>query len=67
MSTYKRLRELLADGEWHDRSEIATITHYPDEWLAELAYEGCPVVHEDDGSVRVRARSQDRELLAAAS
>ena len=66
MSTYTRLLELLADGEWHDRSEIAKITRYPDDWLAELAYEGHVIVHED-GIVRARVRADDRELVAAAS
>jgi hypothetical protein len=66
MSTYTHLLELLADGEWHDRGEIAEITRYPDDWLAELAHEGHLVVHED-GTVKVRARAEPREPLVAAS
>lgn len=67
MSTYVRLLDLLADGEWHDRAEVAAITHYPDEWLRELALEGHTVVHHDDGSVAVRVRREAGRALAAAS
>jgi hypothetical protein len=65
MSTFRCLSALLADGEWHDRDEVAAFTHYPDEWLKELAHEGYLVVHRDDGTVAVRARDGRAELARA--
>jgi hypothetical protein len=64
MSTYARLVDLLSDHQWHDRSEIAAITHYPDMWLKELVEEGNLVVQTPDGATAVRL-ADVRPLVAA--
>ncbi|HSC92085.1 MAG TPA: hypothetical protein VLB86_10575 [Gaiellaceae bacterium] len=66
MSTYLRLLELLDDGRWHGREEIAELTSYPDEWLRELELEG-HLVRRDDGSVAVHRRQAPERVLAGAS
>ena len=53
MSTYARLIDMLSDQEWHDRSEVAALTHHPDLWLKELVVEGHLVVQTPDGATAV--------------
>ena len=66
MSTYARLVDLLSDHQWHDRNEIAAITHYPDLWLKELARGGPPVVRKPDGTTQVRL-ADERPLVGGLS
>ena len=63
MSTYARLIDMLSDQQWHDRSEIAAITHYPDLWLKELVVAGHLVVQKPDGATAVHLA--DEPPLAA--
>ena len=55
---------MLSDHQWHDRNEIAQITHYPDLWLKELAEEGHLVVQKPDGTTAVHL-ADERPLVAA--
>ena len=57
MTTYARMLELLADGEWHTDEELRAVTEYPDEWLKELRYAGFVVdERRDTGLVRLAGR-----------
>lgn len=38
--TFPALVGLLRDGQWHAGEELAAVTTFPDEWLAELQHEG---------------------------
>lgn len=38
--TYPAVVGLLQDGQWHADGELAAVTTFPQEWLAELEHEG---------------------------
>lgn len=38
--TFPAIVGLLRDGQWHAGDELAAVTTFPDEWLAELQHEG---------------------------
>lgn len=60
-STYGRLVDLLADGEWHTDDELLALTAYPDEWLKELRYEGFLLSERPEaGLVRMLGRAGGR-------
>jgi hypothetical protein len=45
----------LADGEWHDASELERITNHPQEWLQELRHDPATEVKDDEQRVLVRS------------
>lgn len=38
--TFPALIGLLQDGQWHADEELAAVTTFPQEWLAEVEREG---------------------------
>lgn len=52
MSTYKRIKDLLADGEWHDIEELKQLSSFPERWLEELRRDGLWMM-EDRGAGKV--------------
>ena len=38
--TFPAVIGLLQDGQWHGHDELAAVTTFPREWLAELEREG---------------------------
>ncbi len=38
--TFPAVIGLLQDGQWHADEELAAVTHFPQEWLAEVEHEG---------------------------
>ncbi|MDQ3066475.1 MAG: hypothetical protein M3R12_04900 [Actinomycetota bacterium] len=38
--TFPAVIGLLRDGKWHADEELAAVTHFPQEWLAEVEREG---------------------------
>jgi len=38
--TFPAVISLLEDGRWHADDELAAVTHFPQEWLAEVEREG---------------------------
>lgn len=53
--TYDSIRDLLADGQWHDASELERVTTHPQEWLHELRHDPAIEMREEDERVLVRA------------
>jgi hypothetical protein len=50
MSTYQRVKQLLADGEWHSMEELKTVCMFPERWVEELRRDGLEIrenEHED--------------------
>lgn len=46
--TFPAVVGLLRDGRWHEDEELAEVTHYPHEWLAELRREGFELERDGD-------------------
>ena len=68
MTTYARVLEVLADGEWHTDEELRAVTEYPAEWLKELRYAGFVVAERRGaGLVRVVGRRRPRTAGRRAS
>ncbi len=44
MSTYQRVRDVLADGEWHSIEELRKVSRFPERWLEELRKDGLEVM-----------------------
>ncbi len=38
--TFPAVIGLLQDGKWHADEELAAVTRFPQEWLAEVEHEG---------------------------
>ena len=38
--TFPAVVGLLQDGKWHDDDDLAAVTTFPHEWLAEVEREG---------------------------
>lgn len=52
MSTYQRVRNVLADGEWHSIEELKEVCHFPERWIEELRRDGLEVSEDkDEGKV----------------
>jgi hypothetical protein len=46
----ERLLALLADGDWHSRSEVEEVgVHYPDAWIRVLRNSGYEVDATEEG------------------
>ena len=48
MTTYDRVKDLLADGDWHSLEELKQVSYFPERWLEELRRDGLEVLEEDD-------------------
>jgi hypothetical protein len=53
-TTYQRILQLLADGEWHTEDELEELSYFPREWIKELKASGRRVFTSDNGCLRVR-------------
>lgn len=49
MSTYDRVKGVLADGEWHSVSELKQVSSFPERWIEELRRDGVEVVEDKVG------------------
>ena len=59
MSTYQRVKDLLADGEWHDIEELKQVSSFPDRWLEELRHDGHFVMEDhQEGKVALAGLSE---------
>ena len=59
MSTYARVLEVLADGEWHTEDELGQVAYFPRKWIKELEASGEPVTTAESGGVRLRLESRE--------
>jgi hypothetical protein len=46
--TFPAVVQLLRDGRWHDRDDLAAVTSFPNEWLAELERDGLELQREGE-------------------
>jgi hypothetical protein len=52
MSTYERVKAVLADGEWHTIEELKEVSMFPERWVEELRRDGLEVrENRDEGTV----------------
>ena len=47
MSTYQRVRAVLADGEWHTMDELKEVCSFPERWVEELRKDGLEVAEDE--------------------
>lgn len=47
MSTYERVRNVLADGDWHTVDELREVSFFPERWINELRIDGLEVVEDE--------------------
>ena len=62
MSTYQRVKNVLADGDWHTVDELKEVSSFPERWIEELRRDGLEVVEDEtEGKVALvgAARSSD--------
>ena len=52
MSTYQRVRDVLADGEWHRIEELREVCYFPERWIDELRRDGLEI-REDEVEGRI--------------
>jgi hypothetical protein len=52
-TTFERVLDLLSDGEWHTKAELAEITRYPQHWVRELGESGYELQLSAEGQVRL--------------
>jgi len=50
MSTYQRVKQLLADGEWHSIEELKAVCMFPERWVEELRRDGLEIKENEDES-----------------
>jgi len=53
-TTYERILQLLADGDWHTEDELEELAYFPREWIKELEASGRRVATSENGRLRVR-------------
>jgi hypothetical protein len=46
MTTYDRVKDVLADGDWHTLDELKQVSYFPERWLEEFRRDGLEVVEE---------------------
>jgi hypothetical protein len=46
MSTYERVKKVLADGDWHTVDELKEVCFFPERWIEELRKSGLEVVED---------------------
>jgi hypothetical protein len=52
MSTYQRVKDVLADGEWHSIEELKEVSMFPERWVEELRKDGLEIREDkDEGKV----------------
>jgi hypothetical protein len=54
MTTYARVLELLADGEWHEEEELREVAYFPRAWIRELQLSGESVRTHQNARLRLR-------------
>ena len=60
MSTYQRVRDVLADGEWHSIEELRKVSRFPERWLEELRKDGLEVMVDSyEGNVALVGGPRD--------
>ena len=59
-TTFDRVLELLADGEWHTEKELEEVSYFPREWVKELDASGYPVTTVENGGLRLRLAERER-------
>ena len=47
MSTYQRVKNVLADGEWHSMDELKEVCSFPERWVEELRKDGLEVMEDE--------------------
>jgi hypothetical protein len=47
MSTYERVKTVLADGDWHTVDELKQVSSFPERWIEELRRGGLEVVEDE--------------------
>ena len=47
MSTYERVRNVLAEGDWHTVDELREVSFFPERWINELRIDGLEVVEDE--------------------
>lgn len=57
---YDSIQTVLADGEWHDASELEQVTRFADDWISELGRERELVVWEENDRILVRSLASPR-------
>jgi hypothetical protein len=56
MSTYQRVKAMLADGEWHTMDELKEVCSFPERWVEELRKDGLEVAEDEhEGKVALVA------------
>jgi hypothetical protein len=58
MTTYDRVKDVLADGDWHTLDELKQVSYFPERWLEEFRLDGLEVVEEDGKVALVGAAPQ---------
>jgi hypothetical protein len=58
-TTFERLLDLLSDGDWHRKEEVAKVTPYPQHWIRELGESGYQVQVGAEGQVRLLASAAE--------
>ena len=54
MSTYDRVKDVLADGEWHSVEELKQVSSFPERWIEELRRDGVEVMEDKvEGKVAI--------------
>jgi len=46
LSTYQRVKNVLADGDWHTVDELKEVSSFPERWIEELRKDGLEVVED---------------------
>jgi hypothetical protein len=47
MSTYERVKNVLADGDWHTVEELKKVSFFPERWIEELRKDGIEIVEDE--------------------
>ncbi len=53
-TTFKRVLDVLSDGDWHAKEELEEVSYFPHEWIKELELSGYTVDEQDEGRFRLR-------------
>jgi hypothetical protein len=48
MSTYQRVKNVLADGEWHSMEDLKEVCCFPERWVEELRKDGLEIMEDED-------------------
>jgi hypothetical protein len=46
MSTYERVKRVLADGDWHSLEELREVSFFPERWIEELRRDGLEIAED---------------------